>query len=362
MSKLTKFVAFCMASVMVAGSSLTAFAANAGEDGGEVEVTGAGTAEFVNMEQFAITVPTGDALTKTFAYSVDPQGLASIVDTAGKIETGATVLFANGSGGEMSSTSDALEVVNKSSMPLKVSVTVKMDATSKTYAGGFSTTSDFSKTADAAVGMYIGLQSSYELEMAVGTAGETYSNIIPTAKDAYKLTKSGSAFVYELDTAATGLPKFTFKVTGKVNPDAADSLFATVDSSGNVEKKTMPTISLKFTPSSVKTIKDGTVSKDDNAGTIWVGKADATDEDGGFGTTKPTAIEVNGKSVTTIAANEGGWATITWDNIVKAWGYTKAEDLTDEQAAELWKCVKSVKVTVNGVAYYVEIPDATNGG
>lgn len=361
MSKLTKFVAFCMASVMVAGSSLTAFAA-AGDDGGEVEVTGAGTAQYVNMEQFAITVPTGDALTNTFAYSVDPQGLASIVDTAGKIETGATVLFANGSGGEMSSTSDALEIVNKSSMPLKLSVTVKMDATSKTYAGGFSTTSDFSKASDATVGMYIGLQSTYELEKAVGTAGETYTNIIPTAKDAYILEESGGTYTYTLDSAATGLPKYEFKFTGKVNPDAADALFADVSTAGVVTKKTMPTISLKFTPSSIKTIKDAALTKDDNEGTIWVGKADATDEDGGFGTTKPTAIEVNGKSVTTIAANEGGWATITWDNIVKAWGYTKAEDLTDEQAAELWKCVKSVKVTVNGVVYYVEIPDATNGG
>lgn len=347
-----KFVAFGMAAAMVLGSSITAFAT---EDTA-VEITGAGTPAFVDKDVFSITVPTGDAITKTLAFTVDPYGVVAEAHADKKVEPGAGVLFAKAAGGDYdyAATSDALTITNKSAIGVTIAVEAKVVAGSATYAGNYSTTPDFSggatAGADASTGLYFGLQSDKELDKALDTTGVTFTNAVISAADQYAVTESSGAYTYALKSDADDFPTYKFAVTAALNPDVAETTWYSISNKVKTAK-TMPSLSLKFTPSGIRECKPATIVVEGE--NVYISK---TTEDGGFGTTKPTAILVNGKSVSTVSDNEEGYVKVTWKDIYTAWGYTDTTitKLSEAEQDVIWNGASSFKVTVGGIDYYAE--------
>lgn len=347
-----KFVAFGMAAAMVVGSSLTAFAT---EDTA-VEVTGAGTSAFVDKDVYVLTVPTGDALTKTLAFTVDPYGLVAEAHADKKVEEGAGVLFAKAAGGDYdyAATSDALTITNKGAIGVTLAIEAKVDGSTGNYGAGYSTTSDFSggatAGADAATGLYFGLQSDNELDKALDTTGVIFTNAVISAADQYEVKEASGSYTYALKTGAENFPTYEFAVTAALNPDVAETTWYSIADKVKTAK-TMPSLSVKFTPSGIRECKPATIVVEGE--NYYISK---TTEDGGFGTTKPTAILVNGKSIATVSDNEEGYVKVTWKDVYTAWGYTDdtIKKLTDAEQNLIWDSVKNFKVTAGGINYYAE--------
>jgi len=355
-----KFVALGMVATMILGSSLTAFADDPAE-GAAVEVTGAGASAFVDKDVFVITVPTGDALTNTIAFTVDPYGVVAEANSDKKVEEGAGVLFASTSEEyDYAATSDALTITNKGSIGITLDIVAKVVPGTATYAGGYSTTSDFSggatAGADAATGLYLALLADNEAPKALSATEVTFTNAAISAADQYEVKKaSGGGYEYAIKSGAEDFPTYEFKVTGALNNNVAETTWYTVNSSTHEKTaKTMPSLSVKFTPNAIRECKAATVSVEGDD--FYISKAT---EEGGFGTTAPTAILVNGKSVATVADNVDGYAHVTWENVYKAWGFTKEEDIPEGYVDVIYNGVKNFKVTIgsgdNAVSYYAEI-------
>ncbi len=346
-----KFVALGMAAVMTLGCGVTAFAA-AGDEDAAVEVTGAGTSAFVDKDVYLVEVPTGDALTKTLAFTTDPYGLVAEAHPDKKIEDGAKVLFASASDDfDYAGTSDALTITNKSSIGIILNIEAKLVKGSATYTAGYSKTKDFSGTGDAATGLYFGLLADNEVEKPLDETGVTFKNVALSAADQYEVKDTGSAYTYTLKTDATDLPKYEFAVTAALNTDAAETTWYSISDKVKTAL-TMPSLSVKFTPAGIRQCKEATVLVEGE--NFYISKPDA---EGGFGTTKPATILVNGKAVTTVSDNEDGYVKVTWKDVYTAWGYTDTtiEDLTEDEQNTIFNGVKSFKVTANSVDYYAEV-------
>lgn len=119
-----KALAMILAASMVAGSSLTAFAADPETE--TQDITGSGDVEYLDPNVFSITLPTAAALNLT----IDPQGLTNVTDgNSASLED----LFANA--GTVKASSKPT-IVNQSSVPIKVDVTLSAnsDDTDTTFA------------------------------------------------------------------------------------------------------------------------------------------------------------------------------------------------------------------------------------
>jgi hypothetical protein len=376
MKNFKKVVALGMSVAMMAGSYMPALAGSPGDSGEAVTGGGAGEEAFVDKEVYQIVVPTGDALTKAFDFKVDPTGL--VAETEGKeFGSGVTVegkgiYFKNKEGGttkKVSNLSDPMTIVNKSAIGVTIAVSTKMKAGSgaaAAYAGGYSSTPDFGhsleagtqKTADAAAGLYIGIIASNENIKPINGTAVTFTNVIESAYDKYEVGYSGSAYTFSLPSSVKpeDCPSYQFYAYGQLNADAAESVW--VDTSGSTKvAKTMPEIELVFTPTKITGTIKANMLKDDASRSVYVYKTTVAEDysDGGF-EAKPTAIKVNGKTVTAgeIADNYAGYVVITWDNIAKAWGYSDPTKMTDEEIATVWAGVKTVEVTSSSINYYAE--------
>lgn len=357
-----KFVALGMVASMAVGCSVTSFAAS-GDPAEQTEptaaeITGAGTDIYVNKEVYKAKLPTAGAVA-ALAYTVDVQGL--IAETAAEgvtVEEGAGILFAN-SATEYSSTSNPVTVTNMSSIPISLAVAVKLTPSTDEakYAGGYATASDFKS--DTTNGIYLGVQGTTEDKLqALSETSATINTVMPTAAQYYETKVTDGVYSYALpsDVSAIEFPTYDMTVYGAVNPDVAETAFATVAAdTGVVTTKKMPTISLTFTPAAIKGFKNAVVSVEDNGNSFYVSKASATGADGGFGTNKPTAASINGKTITvgSLGSNVDGFIKFTWDDFYKAYGYTKEDDIPDIDA--LYGMLNSLKFTVDGVEYYVEL-------
>ncbi|ADL34933.1 hypothetical protein bpr_I2200 [Butyrivibrio proteoclasticus B316] len=346
-----KFVALGMAAVMTLGCGVTAFA-TAGDEDAAVEVTGAGTSAFVDKDVYAVAVPTGDALTKTLAFTTDPYGLVAEAHPDKKIEDGAKVLFASTLDGlDYAGTSDALTITNKSSMGIVLDIEAKLVKGSATYAAGYSKTKDFSGTGDDATGLYFGLLADNEVEKPLDETGVTFKNVALSAADEYEVKDNDGTYTYTIKTDATDLPKYEFAVTAALNTDAAETTWYSISNKVKTAL-TMPSLSVKFTPTGIRECKEASVLVEGE--NFYISKPDV---EGGFGTTKPTAILVNGKAVTTVSDNEDGYVKVTWKDVYTAWGYTDTtiKDLSEDEQNIIFNGVKNFKVTANSVDYYAEV-------
>lgn len=336
MKIMKKLLALGLAGTMVIGGSLTAFAA-AGDNG--EAVTGTGTAENLNVDKvvYTITVPTADAITQGLSYKVDPQLLAY---QNGEATDEAGVLFKNGTGTDASysGTSDTFSIVSKSSIPISIKIEPKLTAATPAgndfaYAGGYSTTPDFSETADKTKGLYIGIHSTNEVAKALSDQALDYTNLLYSAKDLFEISGSVAAgYTYAIPgTTTEGFPEYEFYLTGALNPDVATSTWmkyqsdkVTVDG-----KAVMPTVELKYTPTAVDTAKKDAVAVWNNDYSISVWKSNGTKEEGGFAA--DATVTVNGKTCAGATVSDKGTITIPWESIAKAYdsSYT-AEKYGDE--------------------------------
>jgi hypothetical protein len=373
-NNLKKLVTVGLTFAMVLGSTFTVFA---GDVTTPAETTTDGTSDlaYVNMDVYKIEVPTDAVLQNALTYMADPQNLvlqtqaaayglsenAVALEEAAAVNTGIwfrtlsenSTAAGNANTVGISSKSDGYVIKNKSSRGVLLDVAAKMVKGSTTYAGGYSTTSDFSATGDDAKGLYFGLKATNEVEeKALDETGATFKNVALSAADKYEV-KYNSGYSYGLKADADNFPTYSFEITGALNHDVADTTWATVANDGTVTEKTLPTIQVKYTPSLIKDKAAVVAEINDATGVVYISKADA---EGGFGTTKPTALTINGKDIAAgkIAANEDGYVAVTFDNMCEAYGYTESN--VGDLEEDVWTVAKTIQFTANSVDYVVEIP------
>lgn len=331
MKIMKKLLALGLAGTMVVGSSLTAFAAD-GDSGAEVTGTGTAADLVVNQVVYTITVPTEAAITQGLSYKIDPQLLAY---KKGDAKDQAGVLFKNGTGTEAtySGKSDTFSIVSKSSIPITITIKpVLKPATAGSgefvYAGGYSTTSDFSAAADKNVGLYLGIHSTNEVEKALNATAQNYTNLLYSAKDLFEISGNVDAgYTYAIPSTVTdGFPEYEFYLTGALNPNVPSATWITYDTD-NVTvtgKAAMPAVELKYTPTAVYTAKKDAVAQWNNDYSISVWKSSGTKEEGGFAS--GATVTVNGKTCTGATVSDKGTITIPWESIAKAYDSSYTAD------------------------------------
>jgi hypothetical protein len=331
-------------------------------------VDGSADISYVNKDVYKITLPTDDAIIRALSYQADPQGLVEDTSAAqfgNGITIGANegIFFKNSSGGTVtgiSGTSDPFVITNKSSSGVTLGIDAKLvNATTETYSGGFSTTKDFSGNSDK--GLYIGLTATGEIdERALSNTAASFSGVAISAADKYEVSwdNSNSKYKYDLTASASGFPTYEFTLEGALNHDVDDTVW--MSSSGTtVTAKNMPTVQLKYTPSLISgnkglkfTILNGT--------DFYIAKETATSaEDGGFGSTKPSAIIVNGKPIPTASIRENayGFVYVTWDDVCVAYGYDNGADpdIDVGRGTSVYNGPIAFQIKWNGSDYYGEL-------
>lgn len=212
------FIIFMMAMCMTVTGSVTVHAA------GPEEATGTGTLEgTIPTDIFQIVLPTD--VDDVFDFILDPQELINMTNGAAyggkKFEEDATLFFKrtdDEAGNDYSSTSDAITIINKSSVPVDVTVTAGFSPDSL---GGITMTDDESFTGDTSASMYLAMIDG---ENTVRIQGEDDTSIqvtIPAAEDAYeyRYDSEKDQYTYGLKEDLSGIefPEYSFWLTGAVN-------------------------------------------------------------------------------------------------------------------------------------------------
>lgn len=360
-----KIVAFTIATTMVLGSSLTAFATEATTDietgtaatSGK-ELIGTGSEAFVNKNVLKVTVPTD--VSKVFDYKVDPQGLiAETGSFAGTAVTGdATGVVFKNTGDKISNESDPVVVTNKSSTAVEMAITLKLTAASDGLATSVMADSDdFTTTANASKALYLGVKATNDSERAMGASDVTVGNILLSGEDQYEAKWATDKYVYEEKSDAK-FDDFEFTVVGAINKSLAPTTWATVADNGTVTVKNPPAISVKFTLTQVKDALPAGVAFVGDDLYVWNANAADLNVDGGLGTTAPTAVTVNGKSVTVSDFQlVAGYGLITFDKIAPLFTSKAVDDLTAEEKTQIKNYVKAVKATFASATFYGEIAE-----
>ena len=217
-------------------------------DGSEVDGSFEG---WVNKDVFKVELPT---LSTQFNYILDPQGLIADSKAAGtgdqtglvkddykgkKFEPDATLFFKHttptvGTSYDYSSTSDALTVVNKSSIPVNVQVAI----TPTGSAVAFATDKAFTNSTNPEV--YIGIVGlTTDGAVAVDPDSESATataQIEAVTADAFEVHyNSGTgSYSYELKAGFSDFPELSFSLEGAANPKADWSSLAEIDPGLNV--------------------------------------------------------------------------------------------------------------------------------
>lgn len=356
---LNRVLAFGIATAMVFGSSLTAFA-DAGTSGTQVTITGAGTEVNAKTDIFSVEVPTAAALSGTFKYVVDPEGVVAASKAAFGAEVTVNdnngVLFKNvdGTSVSVSGTSDKLSIVNKSYKPVDLEVTFKLGA-----ADGItlSKTEDFSGEGDSAKAMYFGLKATSEVDKAFTVIGSgdatSYKNFIKSDASEYEIKGTNNAgattYAYALKDATNAKGQsYDLQVVAAINRNVPLSTWQT-ESDGNVSAKTMPEITVTFKPTQNKSAI-GVAKWNSNWG-IDLGLT----ADGGL-LAAPTDVVWNGAAITGELTFKDGWASISWAQLIAAYntkcGTTYTNSVYDDK---LWNGTNVIQFKVGTQVYIAEI-------
>lgn len=238
MKKFKEMTAVALTAAMVLGSSITAFA-DASVSGGDPvsggdavkqgTVTGSGTIEgTVDKDVWNVVLPTTVDPDPTYNFILDPEGLIKATNNAhysGKtFEDDATMFFNNSDADktkDYSSTSDAKQIVNKSSYAVDVTVEASVTA-----GAGISINPDKTFASDTDPSFYLALKDSRNQEQAVaadGTASMTSVMAAPT-DGSYEIVFDGSTSTYKYqlkaDVQDSAFDKYSFRLTGASNKNA----------------------------------------------------------------------------------------------------------------------------------------------
>ena len=234
---LKNVVTLTLAAAMVLGSTMTAFA-----DGGGTTGTGSSTGH-VNTEILNVVYPTIDGDATPFAYIMDSERL---IRTTGKYKNASVTLTPNEdsdtgvyfttSTSTFNNTSTALNVVNKSSMAVDVSATVKASVESGSTMVDLAESSDVSSTD---LELYLGLKVGDDEKAVTADDG----GVTATA------TVAGCPENYEYTSLDTGLYSYAMKDTADDTKWAKTTISMTgaVSAVDNTDSKAAPTLAVTWT-------------------------------------------------------------------------------------------------------------------
>lgn len=218
MKNYKRILAGVLAGTMVMGSSLVVLADN-GSTTGEGQLEGT-----VSTDVFSVVLPTLADPDTTFDFILDPEGLIKATSAArynnATFGTG-TLFFANtGADGSVtgySNTSDELTVINKSSIPVDVSLSAAVK-----NATGITLTDDSTFTDDTSASVYLAITDGTNT-IAITDAGASVSTQIDAAPTgSYKVQWNSTDEKYEYvlaDEANTTFADYSFQLTGASNAD-----------------------------------------------------------------------------------------------------------------------------------------------
>lgn len=314
-----KVLAGALATSMVMGNSLIVFAADqTGNTSGDGSFEG--TADVPDV--FKVTLPT--VTSGTFDYIADPEGLASgsAADkySGAAFDTGSLFFKTTNPDDnsiKYSSTSEKIEVVNKSS----IAVDIDVKATVTPVAGINLSESNTFATDDKSTSIYLELTDGTEKGVLSNTEEAAISKNIPGAPTAYETKWNSTTSKYEkkekatIPTDAYDNSKYEFYLTGvsNANGDWSDaSLLPSIDLVWTVEDPTLAP-SVTMTPAGLITASNFTSEQNYSYMTLTdsVGSVTALDE--GAGTWDWTGYD-NG--VVTLTLSDG-WMSYLAGSTVK---------------------------------------------
>lgn len=369
--KMKKFLAVAMAATMVVGSGVTAMATSGTTDysgtvsaGNAKDITGSGTEAFVDKNVMKVTVPT--TLEGLFSYKVDPQGLVSATGSYDGVEvegdaTGVVFKNAATDGGKatISSESDPVKITNKSSVPVKMAITVKAtDAASNAIATTtLADSADFTTTANSGKALYLGLKSTNDIEKALTGNAVTSANILLSGASQYEPKYESGSYVWGPKANAT-FSDYTFSLTGAINKALPNSTWVTEDSNGKVTAiKNPPTVSVKFTLEPIYSALPA-VGSFFGADDLQFVKGSATDFVMFGASESITNIEINGRTLADekVTKTSDGIAVVELEDLVELFDSSAdVSNLTADEKAKYKSFVKSVKFETSGNTYYGEV-------
>ena len=208
----------------------TRAASNISSGGGNP--SGSGSFEGTLADVFQVVVPTlpgsineNQIYNTPYDFILDPKGLAANGSLAGKtLEPDATMYFENLEAGAQynySSTSDALAVINKSTIDVDVKLTAAI-----TGLGGIKLAGDPSFPYDTRTSVYLALKDGDGQMSTVDEYGAAIKTTLKGRKDAYKVIWDAAANKYRYELKAPDIlaneniefEKYTFRLTGGCNP------------------------------------------------------------------------------------------------------------------------------------------------
>ncbi len=224
MQKMKEGFAVVLTATMVVGSSITVFAADT-TPGGNGTTHGTGSSEgHVDTEKLNVILPTIPADSEPFAYTMDPERLIQATGNA-KYEdftfpdkdSDTGVYFKIGEK-EFDNTSNTLQVINKSSCNVTISVDVQATAS----AGGNDIDLATAVPGDSDTGAKLYLElSAGKTKQAVSTTKATLSKTISGQSDNFEIVYKDNAYKYEeKGTPAKPWKAMNISMTGAVNNKA----------------------------------------------------------------------------------------------------------------------------------------------
>lgn len=376
---LKKLVTLGLATTLALGCTVTAFAdettreideTTTGDANLSGTATGAGNAAFLDKKVYKVVVPTDAAMSALIAYTVDPQGLipetnAEAFGSSVEIGEASGVYFKHMDGTtvkSISGESDAIEITNKSTSGVKLAIEAKMTAATgsdgQKFVGtdNYSTTADFSGSGDAAKALFIGVKPTFEVLTDLNETAKNINSVVLSAADQYEVKYATNAYTLAEKSDAT-FPKYDFVLSGALNPNAADTVWSYKDSTTNkYVAKSMPTISVKFTPSLIGptegTAKSCAIVWGETD--FWISKEEGA-EDGGFKGKTISAVTVNGKTLDASKAtvdSDSGYIKISFAEVLKLFNSTYTVENAPE---EVWGYIKSISFSDGTNVYYGEV-------
>lgn len=328
---LVKLTAVATAAAM-ALSPATVFAADSadGDISAGSSIEGSGNLEgIVDKDVFKVKLPTTAAGDTNFI--LDPQGLLKIAD-ASKYKIGAGAIYfknkdAAGGADTYSNTSDAIEIINKSSYDIDVAFSVKVELPE----GVQMVKSEDALANATAPSIYLEMKESEDTAGTALKAGENIAEVklvdkVPEAagtgyeiKATAKADGSGYDYTYELGASfdETAAEKASYTLTGKCDTVADWSAVNELED----DKKTVKT-TIVWSAKKHEDYTDKEANGNWNGGALWLSK----DGSEGFSTTG-LVVEVSdgGTTYKTLTSDkytihDSGWVSTTWDNIVAGIG------------------------------------------
>lgn len=178
----------------------------------------------VDKDIFQVVLPVNTS--GVFDFIIDPQGLAhktnGVAYGGKKFEDNATLYFFRSDGEteyDYCSTSDAITIVNNSSIPVEVVLTACMEPSSQT---GIKMTEDKEFVGDTDTSLYLALTDGVNTAAVKDEEGASIYATIPAAPEEafeYVYDSDRGEYIYKLKEDLSGIvfPEYSFRLTGASN-------------------------------------------------------------------------------------------------------------------------------------------------